>query len=622
VTVANQQTGVQHETTANSVGYYAALLLPPGEYEVTAEKSGFQRTTRSDVRLEVDQVAKVDLTLQIGAVTEVVEVTDQAPLLQTSTSSVGQVIDNEQIMNLPLNTRTALGLIGLSPGVNVGRNFDANQYNRANQFSASGSRPGQNEFLLDGAPNTLPGVYAGRGILGVAVPVDSIQEFKVQTNAFSAEFGRSGGGLINTVTKSGSNQLHGSLFDYLRNSKMDANNFFANAAGVPLGSFKRNQFGGTVGGPIARNRTFFFVNYQGTRARTASNKKFTVPTPEMKTGDFSELSFKGKPVTIYDPLTTHMVNGQPIRTPFPRNLIPADRINPVGTFAVAKYPDPNQTGFQNNLVLSGSSEGTGDIVGVRVDHRIAANHQVFGRYYYTRNDSVSPNWYQSEATPGKLGQLQDVHSLSLDYIYTVNPTTIFNARYGYTIRKTANLSRAVGVDLTHMGFPAYVQNQNGQTTYPAFSVSGYGSQGWDQGINAFDYITQSIQASMTKVMGSHTLKFGADVRFARVPQDRGINLSGNYGFNTGFTRGPNANKGSANAGDSIASLLLGIPSGGNFGTFLQIEGKNSYSGFYAQDDWRVSHALTLNIGLRYEIELPRTERLDRLDWFDFTQSLR
>lgn len=271
VTAINEQTGAKRQATSNELGYYVVPMLPPGSYRITVHRGGFQDVNRPGVILEVDQVARVDFALPVGKVTESVEVTAQAPLLQTATSSVGQVVESQQISDLPLNTRTALGLLGLSAGVAVGRGFDPNTFNEANNFSASGSRPGQNEFLLDGVPNTLPGVWPGRGILGVTVPVDSVQEFKVQVNNFAAEYGRTGGGLINTVTRSGTNAFHGSLYHYLRNSAMDANDFFSNRSGIELGSFKRNQFGGTFGGPILRNRTFFFVNYQGTRARVADS---------------------------------------------------------------------------------------------------------------------------------------------------------------------------------------------------------------------------------------------------------------------------------------------------------------------------------------------------------------
>ena len=618
VTVMNEETDITTNTRTNEVGAYTAPLLKPGAYRVSAQKEGFRPVSRSGITLEVDQVARIDFELQVGAVTEVIAVVQTAPLLQTSTSSVGQVIANQQILDLPLNNRTAMGLLGLSAGVIVGRNWQPDRYFAANQFSASGSRAGQNEFLLDGTPNTTPGVWPGRGILGIPIPVDSIQEFKVQTNSFSAEFGRSGGGLINAVSKSGTNEYHGSLFWYLRNSAMDANNFFANRAGIPLTSFKRNQFGATFGGPISENKTFFFLNYQGTRVRSPGRFNSTVPTQDMRNGDFSALTTpKGAPVTIYDPNTTQTIDGNPIRQPFPGNIIPRDRIDPVAASLVSKYPLPNQPGFVNNFFTTAAQRLDDDTSGVRVDHMITDNHKVYGRYYVTRRDPVPPDWYGNEATPGNAGNLEDVYAFTSDYVYTASPTLLINARYGYTQRTSNILSRSLGIDLTDLGFPSSVQNENGETTYPEIRPSGYARQGWSNGINAFDYIVHSFQGSATKIMNKHTIKLGGDLRIHSVRQDRGINLSGRYDFNTGFTRGPNANKGGPTVGDEIATMLLGTPSSGTFGTLLQVKGVNEYFAFYVQDDWRITSKLTLNLGLRYELEVPRHESEDRLDWFDF-----
>ncbi|MCX6636141.1 MAG: TonB-dependent receptor, partial [Acidobacteria bacterium] len=232
VTVTNVATGITRAISTSETGYYTAALLPPGNYGVRIEKEGFRAVTRSGIVLNVDQVARLDFSLEVGSVTEAIDVTAAAPLLEASTSSLGQVIDSKQFSDLPLNNRSALGLLSLSDNVSLGRGFSPDTFNSANLFSANGSRPGQNEILLDGAPNTTPGVWPGRGILGTPVVVDSIQEFKVQTSVFSAEYGRTGGGLVNMVSKSGSNEWHGSLFEFMRNSRMDANNFFANRGGI------------------------------------------------------------------------------------------------------------------------------------------------------------------------------------------------------------------------------------------------------------------------------------------------------------------------------------------------------------------------------------------------------
>lgn len=619
IAAVNEETGIIHNTTTNEAGAYTVPLLRPGLYEVSAQHEGFRPVSRSGIRIEVDHVARIDFRLQVGDVSERIEVVQTAPLLQTSTSSVGQVIENQQIIDLPLNNRTALGLLGLSAGVVPGRNWSPDNYSAASQFSAGGSRAGQNEFLLDGTPNTVPGIWPGRGILGMLIPVDSIQEFKVQTNSFAAEFGRSGGGLVNSVSKSGTNEMHGSLFWYLRNSAMDSNNFFANRAGVPLVSFKRNQFGGTAGGPFARDRSFFFFNYQGTRVRNPAVFNGTVPTANTRAGNFAGLTTaQGAAITLYDPLTTQIVNGNPIRQPFAGNIIPNDRINQVGRNIAGNYPLPNQPGFVNNYFATATRKTDDDTAGIRVDHMVSDKHKVYGRVYYNQVDPLSPDWYGNEATPGSAYNRQKVYSGTGDYVYTASPTLLLNARYGFTQRNTDEPSRTFGeIDLTTLGFPSAVQTAAKRSNYPAISASGYSAQGWSSGINTFGLIVHSFQGSATKISGNHTIKFGTDVRFHSSRQDRGIDLGGNYTFNNGYTRGPNANTAGATAGDSIASMLLGTPASGSFGTFLEVKGANEYFALYAQDDWRVTSKLTLNLGLRYELELPRTESQDRLDWFDF-----
>ena len=559
VTVTNVAAGSTRAISSSETGFYTAALLPPGKYSVRIEKEGSRAVTQS---------------------------------VESSTSSLG-------------------------------RSFNPDVFNSANLFSANGSRPGQNEILLDGAPNTTPGVWPGRGILGTPVVVDSIQEFKVQTSVFSAEYGRTGGGLVNMVSRSGSNEWHGSLFEFVRNSKMDANNFFANRGGVSLGSFKRNQFGGTLGGPVTlpkiyrgRNRTFFFVNYQGTRDRSAANTVRNVPTADMRTGDFSQLAnVRGQAITIYDPLTTALT-GTPTRQPFAGNRIPAARINPVAAKASAYFPLPNQPGWVSNLVLSGTDGATSDIFGVRMDHSFTQRHNVSLRFNRSRDNSRNPDYYGNVAR-GYIGLDQDVHSVAVDHVYTLRPNFLLNFRYGFTDRTHDNIELSRGFDLTSLGLPEYVQKEAKLRVFPRFDASGYTALGNSEGVNAFSYLTHSFQASGTKISSAHSLKFGADIRVAKVPQDRAIDVSGTYNFNRTFTQGPNALTGGATAGDGYASMLLGTLSGGAFGTLMHTDSSNLYYGLYLQDDCKLTARLTLNLGLRYELEMPRQESGDRLDWFDY-----
>ena len=624
VTATNTETGVSRETETNVQGNYTIPLLQPGKYQLALKTDGFRSINRDGITLEVDQVARIDFSMEVGAVTESINVTAQAPLLQTSSGSLGQVIESKQFTDMPLNDRGALGLLTLSDGIAPSRNQDSNSFNNSNAFSANGSRPGQNEVLLDGTPNTLPGVWPGRGILGTPVQVDAVQEFKVQTSVFSAEYGRTSGGLVNMVTRSGGNEWHGSASEYLRNSAMDANDFFNNRSGLPLNSFKRNQFGATFSGPLSipklysgRNRTFFFANYQGTRASVSASRTTTVPTAEMRTGDFSKLAtLQGQPVILYDPLTTTTVVGNPTRQPFAGNIIPGGRINAVGKNLASYFPLPNAGGSVNNLAQAGASRQKADIFGVRVDHALSSRQNLFVRVTQNRDDGLDPRWLDN-AAQGFIGLYQDVTSIAADYTFTLNPTSVLNVRYGFINRVHENPDPALGFDLTTLGLPSYVNSAAKLRVFPSVTTNGYMSMGNNQGVNSFYYRTQSFQASLTKLLGAHTLKAGADYRVNSVDQDRGVDPSGSYTFNRAFTQGPNANRGGATFGDGFASLLLGTPASGQFGTATKAVSSNPYYAFYFQDDWKISSKLTLNLGLRYDIELPRHETSDQLDWFDY-----
>jgi hypothetical protein len=624
LSVTNAETGVSRKTVANEQGNYAVPLLQPGIYSVTVQSQGFRSVSQTNIRLEVDQVLRIDFTLEVGTTTESITVTDTPPLLQTSSGSLGQVIESKQFTDMALNDRGALGLLALSDGVMPSRQFNAGSFSNANIFSANGSRPGQNEILLDGAPNTLPGVWPGRGILGTPVQVDAVREFKVQTSVFSAEYGRTGGGLINMVGRSGTNEMHGSLFHFLRNSALDANDFFNNRSGVPLGAFRRNQFGGTLGGPLVvpkfyngRNRTFFFFNYQGTRAAEARQRIVSTPTAAMKSGDFSGLrTAGGAPIIIYDPLTTTQVGSNPIRTPFPGNRIPPDRINPVGAALASYFPSPNLPGNVNNLSQAGAFRQINDLLGIRVDHRLSDAHQLFVRYNRTFDDGQNPRWLDT-AAQGFTSLVQNVNAVAADYTWTATASTLVNLRYGYTDRSHDNIDPSIGMDLTSLRLPSYVNQAAQIRVFPRVASTGYLTLGNDQGRNDFSYRNHSAQASATKVMATHTMKFGADVRANFVDQRRGIEPSGSFNFTRNFTQGPNANVGGATVGDGIASMLLGTPASGVFGTAVRAVSWNEYFAFYFQDDWKVNRRLTLNLGVRYDLEMPRYETSNMLDWFDY-----
>jgi hypothetical protein len=352
ITVTNQKTGLTRESVSNDEGYFTIPLLPPGEYRIAVKKDGFKPVVRPDVALNVEQVARLDFTLEAGAVTETVTITSDALIMNTETSSVGQVVDNKTVVTLPLNGRNYSQLAVLAPGAtpNPGTRTE-------DGFSLNGNRLFQNSFQVDGADNNnyIFGVDTNT-TQALRPSVDAIQEFKVETANYSAEYGRAAGGVISVAIKSGTNQLHGSAFEFLRNDALDATNFFANRNRLRKPPLRYNQFGGTIGGPVWKDHTFFFFSYQGTRIRRSNTAVVTVPTADQKRGIFT--------TNIYDP--SNVVAGA--RVQFANNTIPEARMDPVGRRIVALYPNPNQPGTVNNYASNQREADNADQYDIRGDH--------------------------------------------------------------------------------------------------------------------------------------------------------------------------------------------------------------------------------------------------------------
>ena len=375
ITVENLDTGVQNETRSNQTGNFTVPLLPPGTYRLTAQRDGFRPISESGYTLNVGQIIRVDFAMKLGSSTQTIQVAAETPMIDTETAAMGTVIDNRKISNLPLNQRNVFRLALLAPGVSAAPGF-GDQFNTATGFRINGGRANENEIMIDGVSNSMT---AANPILVVAIfpSPDALQEFKVQTNIYAAEYGRTSGGVVNMVLKSGSNQFHGSAYDFLRNSVLDSNDFFANRSGTPLFSFKRNQFGGTIGGPIVRDKAFFFAGYEGLRLRAASNATRTVPTALQRIGDFSQTTalVNGAclPVQIFDPASTRLnaAGTGYVRTPFAGGRIPATQIDPVGLNITGFYPSPNVAGASctgaNNYFASRSAVSNINQVDSRFD---------------------------------------------------------------------------------------------------------------------------------------------------------------------------------------------------------------------------------------------------------------
>jgi hypothetical protein len=629
VQIINRSTNGTTRLTTGPDGRFVAPSLPPGgPYSILVEAQGFKQYERSGILLQVNQSARVDIVLEVGSLSESIMVSGEAPLLESTTATIGQVISNRSIVNLPLNQRNAYALVFLSPGVTGGVGF---QFNNVN-ISINGGRPGSNEILADGIPSSPPLVNPIQGFT-VFPSVDAVQEFKVQTNTYTPEFGRSGGGIINLIYKSGTNDLHGSLFEFLRNSKLDANNFFANSNNIKLASFKRNQFGASVGGPVyipklydGRNRTFFHFTYEGLRQRSATNILNTVPTELQRNGDFSQLrNNAGNPITIFDPTTTVQSGNAFTRTAYPGNRIPASQIDPVARNAMRFYPLPNSPGNANsginNYAASGASPTDINQIDARGDQVINDSNRFFLRISHRKLNIGLPDYFPDDilVAQGGLFQPQISNNAAFNYTLNASPTFLMDFRYGFGRTLLNFRPRSDGFDPTQLGFPQYIASNADRIMFPGFAPAGYltiGNGGADFRRNAFE--THSTAWQNTKVLTAHTLKFGAEGRLVRVNNTEAGNASGNFNFPRSLTQGPNPNVATAVAGDAIASFLVGLGAGTYTKGFKGVSTQSTYWGFYFGDDWKVSQKLTLNLGIRYEFETPRTERYDRVNVFNPT----
>lgn len=620
IVVTNVDSNQKREAGSDASGVYTVPLLPPGRYTVEATADGFKKFVQEGIVLQVQQQARVDITLALGAVTESVMVSADAPVIESTTSSLGKVVDNRRIRDLPLNTRNVYSLIFLTPGVigTVGNNYNSMSY------AVNGARRTMMDTIVDGVTASFPTVNGFTGI-SVFPSVDAIEEFKVMGANYSAEFGRSLGSVLNVVFKSGTNEVHGSAYEFLRNSAFDANNFFDNSRGVELASFKRSQFGGTLSGPIKRDRTFFMGSFEGLRENSFANATFSVPTLIERQGNFSQTrAANGQQVRIFDPFTTRAnPSGSGfIRDPFPDNVIPVSRFDPVAVNAIRYYPEPNTQGNPvtnlNNYSRSGVRSINLDQFDVRVDHNLSPSQKVFGRYSHRRTEDVPLMAFPQELTiaEGRVIQENRVRSAVADYSNTLSPSTILTGRLGFARTLFVFDNQGLGFLPSSLGLPSAIDAVVDRQMFPRFGASGYVNLGGnDHRWNAF--MSYTALANLTQTKGRHTLKYGWEGRMLRVNVWE-ARSAGTFNFSAGFTQGPNPNQASATAGNSIASFLLGTGTANNvlIQGWKNVASQSFYHAFYFQDDWRITSKLTFNLGVRYDLDTPRTERYNRMNWFD------
>jgi hypothetical protein len=635
VTVTNVDTALRRETASNEQGNYAAPLLPAGTYRITILKEGFKPVIRGGISVAVNQTVRIDVILELGSVTETVEVVAAAPLIEQDTSALGQVIDHSKIVNIPIIGRSPFRLVQLTTNVLTAPSANG-QYGDVpvntqddSMISIGGGRARTNEVLIDGIPSTTGFVNQ----LTTIPNVDSTLEFKVQSSNLSAEWGRFGGGVINVSTRPGTNELHGSVYEFFRNNALDANEFFNKRAGRDSPPFRMNQFGFAVGGPVflpkiysGKDRTFFFTDYQGTRWRRGEVSLFTVPTAAQRAGDFSQtFTQAGQQIVVYDPESTRpdpARAGRFLRDPFAGNVVPQSRMNPVGLNLASYYPMPNTAGSpvtQTNNYISNASRGIDQAAyTTRIDHSLAQFWQMFGRVSVNRSTLAQPDSFGNPATSGDGANgrvLLNNYSAGLDNTVTLGPATILNVRYGMARFYWARLTRSFGFDQRELGFPESHVRQLVYPLFPIASVEGFAQLGGSNVLRT-GQDTHSILGSATHLRGKHHIKAGGDLRIRRLNFTSGQG-AGSYTFNRVMTRGPDPNVVTATGGVGFASLLLGTPSGGSFGIVSGNSLQNFYYAGYLQDDIRLSSRLTLNLGVRYETESPLSERYNQINWFDF-----
>lgn len=621
VTITEAERNIPRTTVTDEAGRYVVTALPPGKYTLTVEASGFKRYVQSDFPLAVQQQATIDVQLQVGEVTTAVEVTGTAPLLNTTIAALGQVVENKYILTLPNLGRDSLVLAYLTPGVvgSAGRRGDTNT-----NFVANGARNSTSDVLIDGVTTTTVEQNSGITDLKYKPSVDAVQEFKMQTNFFPAEYGQTGGAVINMVTRSGTNEFHGTGYYFFRHSDLNANGWFANRAGSPRPFYRRDQFGGVLGGPIRRNRTFFFANYEYTKSKSPLSYTATFPTPEQRRGDFSKTFYgDGRLIQIYDPFDTFInAAGQLERRPFPGNLIPESRWDPVAKAALKYFPEQNQVTNPitntNNWFAQGINESPSHNILFKGDHNLSDKMRLTARYSHFRGEGNPPNLfgrgnpaYTFNDGPNRTRTHQGV----FDFTRTETPTLIWTVRYGHTY-SSYNRNPMEPFDLTTLGFPKYMKDNATYLVFPTIAPEGYtdiGTEGWlimdrQEGVH-------HLTGSVTKLAGGHSIKFGGEYRFNYLDYQQPGYPSGQFTFSAQVTRRLQ-NVGSNYEGNGLATMLLGWGTGGQFHIEPKVFSRSRYAGMYIQDDWKVNRRLTLNLGLRYEFDVPRWELQDRYSYWD------
>ena len=631
VTIMNTQTNEKVTAVTNEQGLYSLPFLRPGQYKVSAELQGFRRYEQL-VQLEVGQSQTVNISLQVGNVSEVVTVVAEAT--EATRADRGMVIDNQRITELPLNARNPFMLSYLSPGITYNgpaiyqRPFDNGAIA---DWSINGGQNRNNEFLLDGAPNNS--IQGGNNIAYVP-PVDAVQEFKIVTNSYDAQYGRTAGGVINVSLKSGTNNVHGSVYEFARRKAFDSNEYQFQLRGTPKPDHKLDQYGFQVDGPViipgvynGRNKTFFMFNYEGYNEATPNPATYTVPDEAQLRGDFSNLrNAAGQQVVIYDPKTGRQEGNNWVRDPFPNNIIPPEKIDPMARQFLQYFLRPNTTptsgdpwrnnyAFAPNLAFDDFNN-----IATKFDQNVSDKTRLFVRYAYNmRRETRYTNGITSgPAQDGQLPLERKNHTGVFDWVRIMGPSLVMNVRSG--LNQYLELARSdpgLSFNPAELGFPNSLVNQLPNRVFPRINLTDYQQLGRNSR-NSETTTVLSVQPNLTWNKGSHNIRGGLDMRLTWYTRE----INGNLfvmSFDNRFTRRVFNQNETAPSGNSIASFLLGAASGGQIDNNFYPTFRWNYYAPWFQDDWKVTNRLTVNFGLRWDLNSPVFEEEDRLNYgFDTT----
>jgi hypothetical protein len=643
VTVVNVETNVSTSTISSDIGRYRIPFLLPGNYSVIVELPGFRRLERTGVRISAGSDLNLDCVLEVGEISSSVTVSGSTAAVTSTNADLALVVEQKYVQNLPVSlTRNVLNKVLLTPGVTVASSGGTVTSNAQTNITINGGGGAQarNEITIDGIPNTVP---RSSGVAVYIPSQDSVEEMRVQTTLFDAAYGHSNGGAISISTRAGTNNWHGSIYDFKRWRALNANSWRNNQLGIERPPVSYNQVGGMVGGPVilpglynGRDRTFFMFSFELTKDASPRTREGRVPTDLERMGDFSQtLNRLGTGIVeIYDPWTTVGTGNKATRTLFPGSVIPQNRLDRTGLAVMAAYPLPNmsitpQIGV-NNWAGAGVYQVLEDSYSIRVDHVISSRQRMFARYSrLTRADEFVPVLFPgvlSFTGPGQadLGiQHRYFHSLAVDDTITFTPSFVGSFRYGLSTR---NLPKILGVaegttlaDPSLLNLPQIVLDNQATKGFPIFNMAENVPQIGAR-IDVENWYTHTGLATFYKMMGKHAVKFGADYRLTRWNKlYLGDGQSGSFAYSPVFTqKNPFVKTSADTSGSGLASLALGVPASGSLGYNSALANQNHYLGLFIQEDWKVLPNLTLNFGLRYELETPYTERFNRTAYgFDF-----